>query len=317
MATLTGFPLVSQRTQITSDGRVSEDALYECVAASIGACMLWLQGNQQWDVSLNPDLLKDRAYGEAYTGGTSAAQYVDVVKSMGFHLAMQEKPDPVQTVALARQLLAQNKPVIMTILDPWVDTSLPQYAGWTHVCVFIGDDGAGLTAMDPFIAQAVYKSYSTWARLLRANQVWTVEKIPMSTVPAGWTDDGHTLKSPNGVPVVLGFRDYVLAHNWDKDNWALTPEGGMAKLEASNPSLGGGDQQMFRMSMLGYTPARGVFEEWLGVELDYTRKQYTALWNAYQKLLAAPQVTQQPAQLSPDMQQVVAVANKYIIPATP
>ena len=108
-----------------------------------------------------------------------------------------------------------------------------------------------------------------------------------SMIPQGWSDDSTTLKSPNGVPVVMGFRDYILAHTWDAANWALGPEVGLTQLEASNPSLGGGTQQMFRYAMLGYTQAKGVFVEWLGVELNYTRNEYAALFGAYQKLLGS------------------------------
>src|SRR5262249_26572587 len=35
-------------------------------------------------------------------------------------------------------------------------------------------------------------------------------------VPAGWSDDGMTLKAPNGHMVVKGFRDYILTHSWDR-----------------------------------------------------------------------------------------------------
>ncbi len=290
MATLPGFPLVSQRTTVTSDGRPSEDALYDCVPASIGAVMLWLEGKQQWDATINPDLLKDKAkaYGEGYIGTTSAAEYVQVAHDMGFSLSSIDMPDSASTVATARMLLKQNEPAIFTELDPYVDTSLDAYKDWTHVSVFVGADAGGLTAMDPFIAQLVYKSDVTWASLLRANQVWTVEKLPMNTIPQGWTDDGHTLRSPNGVPIVLGMRDFVLSHSWHKDNWALAPESSMAQLEASNKELGAGSQQVFRWTMLAYTPERGVFVEWIGVELSYLRAQYASLWNAYQKLQAAP-----------------------------
>lgn len=92
-------------------------------------------------------------------------------------------------------------------------------------------------------------------------------------VPTGWHDDGQMLTAPNGVGVRLGFRDYVLSHNWDGGNYPLAPEQGVSLLEASNPGLGGGDQQVFRWSMLGYTQQRGVFLEWTGVELVTVRQQ--------------------------------------------
>ncbi len=92
-------------------------------------------------------------------------------------------------------------------------------------------------------------------------------------VPLNWHDDGTTLTAPNGVAVRLGFRDFVLSHGWDAGNWPLAVEQGVTLLEASNPSLGGGTQQLFRWIMLAYTPARGVFMEWSVVELAFVRGQ--------------------------------------------
>jgi hypothetical protein len=114
-----------------------------------------------------------------------------------------------------------------------------------------------------------------------------------SMVPQGWADDGHTLKSPNGVSIVLGFRDFVLSNNWHPDNWAIAPEAGVQLLEASNPSLGGGTQQVFRYSMLGYQASRGAFAEWLGVELNTTRQQLKTYYDEY-KAAQAQIATLQP-----------------------
>jgi len=107
-----------------------------------------------------------------------------------------------------------------------------------------------------------------------------------SMTPMGWTDDGQTLRSPNGVPIVLGFRAFVLANNWSKDNWALAPEQAVTLLEASNPPLGGGDQQVFRWSLLGYTVARGVFMEWTGQELAFVRGQLATYYPQVKTLQA-------------------------------
>src|SRR5713101_4021145 len=107
-----------------------------------------------------------------------------------------------------------------------------------------------------------------------------------SMVPANWHDDGTTLTAPNGVAVRLGFRDYVLSHNWDAGNIPLAPEQGVSLLEASNPSLGGGSQQVFSMSMLAYTQARGVFLEWCGVELAFVRGQLATYYPQVKTLQA-------------------------------
>ena len=92
-------------------------------------------------------------------------------------------------------------------------------------------------------------------------------------IPQGWTDTNGVLTAPNGVHVVHGFRDYVLSHNWDPGNIPLDAEFGTSFLEASNPSLGGGTQQLFNWTMLGYTTQRGVFFEWGVRELAFCRTQ--------------------------------------------
>jgi hypothetical protein len=90
-------------------------------------------------------------------------------------------------------------------------------------------------------------------------------------VPQGWKDDGITLTAPNGVPVVLGFRDFILTHPWDPGNYPLAREEGRNPLEVSNPGLGAGTQQLFRLFPLEWTQDRGVFPAWGGQEIQTLR----------------------------------------------
>lgn len=111
---------------------------------------------------------------------------------------------------------------------------------------------------------------------------WLVGGIqPMSGVPNGWHDDGHALTAPNGVQVVLGFRLFVLANDWDEANVPLVPQYYTKQLEQFNPDLGDGDQIVFLFGdMLGYphNPQGAmaglkdkVIHEWAGKELNLTR----------------------------------------------
>jgi len=102
-------------------------------------------------------------------------------------------------------------------------------------------------------------------------------KQPTDALPPGWRDDGLTLIAPNGHKVVRGFRDYVLSHAWHPENVPLQEEQGRDPLEESNPSLGGGTQQIFNWTMLEWTPARGVFIAWIGQELLHLRADKAAL----------------------------------------
>ncbi len=117
-----------------------------------------------------------------------------------------------------------------------------------------------------------------------------------SMVPANWKDDGTTLTAPNGVKVVHGFRDYVLAHNWDAANEPVAAEFGTSLLESSNPSLGGGTQQLFNWTMLGWNAARGVFFEWGVRELAFCRQQVQSKATQIQQLDA--QIAQLKAELA-------------------
>jgi|SRR5271157_2528783 len=96
-----------------------------------------------------------------------------------------------------------------------------------------------------------------------------------SMVPQGWSDDGKTLTAPNGVKVVLGFRDFVLGNNWGSDDWPLRPEYAVNPVEQSNPSEGEGEAQEFRMSRLIYIKATNkVVKSWIGQELIWYMGQH-------------------------------------------
>lgn len=172
MTTLQNFPMVSQLTTVTSDGRVSEDAQFECVPASIGAAILWYEGKSQWDQNVNPDLLKDAAYGEAWRNmGTAASAYVGIVAKMGFKL-WHFDGIPGALVSEVHKQLQSEHPVIFTEPDPYVSSSL----GWSHVCVFKEEEPGYLTAMDPYIAKPVRRTDQEWTNLLQFNQIWILEK---------------------------------------------------------------------------------------------------------------------------------------------
>src|SRR5258708_6040593 len=115
-------------------------------------------------------------------------------------------------------------------------------------------------------------------------------------VPTGWTDANNVLTAPNGVKVVHGFRDYVLSHNWDAANEPVMAEFGTSLLEASNPSLGGGTQQLFNWTLLGWNAARGVIFEWGVRELAFCRQQVQLKATQIQQLDA--QIAQLKAELA-------------------
>lgn len=97
-------------------------------------------------------------------------------------------------------------------------------------------------------------------------------------VPQGWSDDGTTLVAPNGIKVILGFREYILdpSNDWQAWNWPLEAEHGASPIETSNTALGSGTVQTFRASRLEWTSERGVFLGWIGQELLFIEQNKTA-----------------------------------------
>jgi hypothetical protein len=175
MATLANFPMVNQETPITGDGKPSNNGPMDCVAASLCAACMWLNGIAQVGGDYTPDSFKDAATSESYTGGTAAASYVAYCARLGIRL-YPVNGIPGQLVIDAHQQLQAGHPVVFTISDPWVDTSLPEYRGWSHVCVFIGEDTQGLTSFDPYSVRTYYKADATWTDLLLFNQLWILER---------------------------------------------------------------------------------------------------------------------------------------------
>jgi hypothetical protein len=99
------------------------------------------------------------------------------------------------------------------------------------------------------------------------NGLWQYLAQGDSMVPLGWKDSGATLTAPNGHTVTLGFRDYILNHNWEPGDWPLEEAHAQDPLELSNPGLGHGTIQTFRKTVLEWTPTKDVFESWVGQEL--------------------------------------------------
>lgn len=121
-----------------------------------------------------------------------------------------------------------------------------------------------------------YESVCQQQELARAITALVRKERYMAAIPSGWKDDGRVLTAPNGLTVILGFRDYVLTHDWDQNNWPLEQEHAQVPLELSNLGLGAGTQQTFRETLLGWTQQRGVFEEWMGQELLTLRAKVVA-----------------------------------------
>jgi hypothetical protein len=135
-----------------------------------------------------------------------------------------------------------------------------------------------------------------WNQLAAAeiNGMIAIEKVSTvvsSNVPTGWKDDGKTLVAPNGVPVVKGFCEYIMARSWDANNWPLAAEQVITSgsIEPGNATIGLGSRQDFRLTALGWTESRNVYVIYAGQDIRALEQQLAAA-NAH--------VTQLEAQLA-------------------
>jgi hypothetical protein len=303
MAVLSKFPIVSQLTDTTSDGRPSENKQYDCVAASIGAGILYYQGKTQWDKDINPDRLKDAAYGENWRNqGTAATAYVDFCKSIGFKL-YPFNGNPGQLVTEAHKQLAQGHPVIFTEPDPYVSSSL----GWSHVCVFYADKPGELTSMDPYIAKSITKSDQEWLNLLLFNQIWIVEQEDeMISIDLNTPGIGNYFEAvpgnanqwrckQNGKIIQFGILDYY------RNNGCI-PLCGFSSLglpvSGEIPLQGGTAKQHFERGVLVYDPSHSI-DNPFGAKNVYPAHLYGGVGQD-------PRVTEQQAQIDQLKQQLAA-----------
>jgi hypothetical protein len=174
MAILYKFPMVTQRTNVRPATDPDPNGGWDCVEASVGVCLLWYLGLNQWTEQINPDALKNAAYGDYYTGGTSAGRLVSFCRALGLHLYPIDGT-PAQLVQTAHQLIESGRPAIFTEPDPY--SSNPNDS---HVCVFFADGPGNLTALDPFPVPngaSVQRTDAAWQARLLFNQLWTMEPL--------------------------------------------------------------------------------------------------------------------------------------------
>lgn len=161
----------NQRTTTLADGERDPNADFDCVAESIAAGLQYYLGR-----NFEGGVLKQIAYNAGYQGGTDAWHYVQYCAQVGVHLYPIDGAVSALTT-LAHGHIRAGHPVLLTEVDPYVDTSLPQWQGATHVLVWYAEQAGILTAMDPFIDAPVTRSDQGWQGVMAVNEIWVMEKI--------------------------------------------------------------------------------------------------------------------------------------------
>lgn len=184
MATLANFPMKNQRTSPLADGSRDPNDDFDCVPESIAAGLQYLTG-----LYFEGGILKEIAYGAAYQGGTDAAYFVQICAQHGVQLYPVSGTLPELTDRIHTEIKAGH-PCLVTEIDPYVDTSLPQWAGATHVLIMYGEGPNYLMAMDPFIATSLSKSDQTWQGVMAVGQIWIMQNIGVKQVAIALSTPG-------------------------------------------------------------------------------------------------------------------------------
>lgn len=233
----------------------------------------------------------DSDYGPNYTGGASEAKLVDTMAKLGIKVARLAHDTQQGLIDELHHHIPQGHGCIITMPSQWNSAITSAGKGWnprtyrgpTHVGLACGVGPGYIRVMNPWGGFWHDGSDSYWAARLLEGEIWVGEYVGGATtmsVPSGWKDDGKTLVAPNGVPVVRGFRDYVLAWSggWETNNWPLKPEQSIASgsIEPGNASIGPGSRQDFRYRSLGWTQSRNVYVIYSGQDILALESQLAA-----------------------------------------
>lgn len=208
-----------------------------------------------------------------------AVQLVNALRTIQGELFITTWADPIQ----------QNWSNVLQILKERVNYWMPQvysnylanvykeqFGNVAIIPIFNLGQDFGENALFTNVVNAKNSSVGFWhyqeaisSYLYLFQQIITYMKgTYMSNIPEGWSDDGSTLTAPNGVKIVLGFRQYILTHVWNPENTPLRSEYAANPVLLHNPSIGGGTRQEFRDCLLWWTAEKGVVQEpFLGLEL--------------------------------------------------
>lgn len=245
---LNNFPIVSQR-----DSNANAD--FDCVPASIAACLEYLTGK-----IYTASMIKNAVYGSSYVGPTDPTRYVAYCASQGVLMA-PSNGNGTQLVADIKAALDAGHPCLITEPDPYT-------ANATHVCAAYKYGSNGITVADPWISQSVTKTDTIWAAQLQFNQIWTLEEniMPLSISQASGyftaSSDGSvwTCKSNN---CILGHA--MLAYYQQIGGGARAPLFGLTVLglpltNEQGPVNGktGTTLQIFERGILCYDPSHAI-----------------------------------------------------------
>lgn len=300
-------PFKNQLDEPNLDGIPDINADENCLPTCIASALQFLTGK-----TFTGEEIQHAVYGNGYRGGTAAVEYIQYCASHGVNLSARSGSPSYLTDQIVFWL-GQGCPVIGTIPSTYAppDNQLNP-SGSSHCIEFYEDGPDNLLAMNPWraFAQGYTKEY--WQSILCYGQVWVLQrKANPLNVPNGWklSPDKSTLIAPNGHYLRMGFKDFVLAHDWHPDDQPLEEE----------HAIPGGTAQLMGNEELRWNSKQGVYLQPLGAELASLRAQVAQeadqlqnLQNQYTTALGQIKSQQDQAALPSDLVKQLNVLDQSI-----
>lgn len=249
-------PFKNQLDEPNLDGIPDINADENCLPTCLASGLQFLTGH-----TFTGEEIEHKVYGNNYRGGTSAVEYVQYVAQQGVSLTSRNG-SPGYLVDQIVFWLGQGCPVVGTIPSTYAPPKDPMNPGSSHCILFYEDGPDNLVAMNPWraFAQGYTKTY--WESILCYGQVWVMQrKANPLNVPYGWklSPDHSSLIAPNGHHLEHGFKDFVLAHDWDAAD--------VPQELAEHGDGAGGTTILMSSCRLKWNPKQGVYKEYIGSEL--------------------------------------------------
>lgn len=279
---------LSQLHEPTKDGAPDENTNNNCGETSLA----WVVRDLGNEPDCDGDEIHDEVIGQGVLGGSDLRsggavnpKYQLAANKRGVQLQLFTGTQ-AQLVAKCHQVMTEPAGDVLAnfggssnYLQQFSDPA--NFSGFGHICAIAHSVSGGLELMDPWIGGWRTYTDAELAKMIVWGYIVVATPLPAApapqggtsvTVPSGWTDDGTTLRAPNGVSVVHGMRAYVLSHApWDPTDVPMGPEEGVAQVEVGNPALAHpGVVQFFRMtgqlSWDGSFNGGAVWKTWDGQE---------------------------------------------------
>lgn len=258
---------LSQLHEPTKDGAPDENTNNNCGETSLA----WVVRDIGNEPDCDGDELHDEVIGQGTVGGSDLLSGSSV--NPRYQAAANKRGVQLQVFFGSQAQLVAKAHAVMNLpagdvlanfgggsnyLHQFSDPA--HYSGYGHICAIAHSTSGGLELMDPWIGG--YRTYTD--AQLEQMIVWgyIVIATPLApapapsggtsvsfTVPAGWTDDGVTMRDPSGTPIIGAMRAFVGSHPHDPADIPMGPEQRVAAVEVGNAALAHpGSVQFFKMS---------------------------------------------------------------------